>query len=258
MFRQTDLLLQMLSREISVNYKGSYLGVSWVVLNPLLKMGLFAFVFGVVFSARYNVIQEETGIDYAIAMFLSLSVFQVIGDSLSLGPQVVLRNTNLVKKVVFPLEILSLASVGASLFNFLVSVGVILIASLITGREVGGFVWLPVAVVPVAIMAVGISWFLAALGVFLRDLSQVTQLLSLVLLYGSAVFYPTSMLPPAAAKLMRLNPVALAIEQTRQLVLWDRPIDLTAVTALYVFSILVGATGLWFFRRTRPTFADVV
>ena len=137
-------------------------------------MRIYFAVFGIIFTGHYGVLRDETSTDYAMAMFLGLTLYQVIAETLGASPLLIVGNTNLVKKVVFPLEILPIAQAGSLWFNLGIGLVLALGGSLVFGRGLSfaGLAWLPVILLPLLMLSAGLSWFFAALGVFFRDLSQ--------------------------------------------------------------------------------------
>lgn len=242
-----------------MRHKGSHLGLIWSFLNPFLMLGLYVFVFGFVFDGKFGAISTESKVDYALGIFVGLSLYHFVSEVLSVAPTVIVCNPNFVKKVVFPLEILPVASVGASFVHCLISILLALLGIALVGPgPTLGMLWIPVILLPVLILALGIGWFCSALGVFFRDINQLTAFLGLALMFASAVFYPASKIPPAAWAILRFNPLIHAIELSRNTVLWHSPVNYHHLGYLYTISIIITGAGYWAFRRLRPTFADVL
>ena len=198
LLRHRALLWQFTQRNVELRHKGSHLGLIWSFLNPLLMLGLYVFVFGYVFGGKFGARPSETRVDYALGIFVGLSLFHLIGEVLGVAPTVIVSNPNFVKKVVFPLEILPVATVGASFVHFLISIVLTLLGIAIVGPGPNlGMLWLPVIFLPVLLLSMGMAWFFSALGVFFRDIVQATSFVSMALMFSSAVFYPASNIPPA-------------------------------------------------------------
>ena len=259
LYRHRVLLWQFTQRNVEIRHKGSHLGLIWSFLNPLLMLGLYVFVFGYVFGGKFGARTGETRVDYALGIFIGLSLFHFIGEVLGVAPTVIVGNPNFVKKVVFPLKILPVASVGASFVHCLISVLLTLlgIALLGPGPSVG-MLWMPVILVPVILLSLGMGWFCAALGVFFRDINQLTAFLSMALMFASAVFYPAQRIPPAAWSILRFNPLIHAIELSRAAVLWHDELNYHHLGYLYAISAVIAIGGYWVFHKLRPAFADVL
>lgn len=260
-----DLLWQFTKRNIQSGFRGSLLGVFWVVLSPLLMLALYTFVFGVVFGGSFEQLNAEghlvrkDGASYALGIFLGLSVMSLISGTLSSSATLIVSNPNFVKKVVFPLEVLPVAQVGNLAFNFSISLGLCLIGAILVGD---GFcmawIWLPLIILPIVFISLGTGWLLASLGVFFRDIAQLTQFLGMVLLYASGVFYSVGKIPESYWNFLKLNPVLHIVDQLRQAILWQEIPDPDILIMLWVSSLVVFQVGYWVFQRLRSDFADVL
>ena len=167
------LLKQFVLRIFHERHKGSLLGVVWAVLLPVLMMGLYTLVFGFIFGSSYGVIVNENKTDFGLGIFLSLTIFGLIADSLAISPMIIMGNPNFVRKVVFPLEILPIANFGASMLNFMISILLFLIGLTFIGRGLNIYaLWFPLIIAPLLLLSIGIFWIFSALGVFLRDITQ--------------------------------------------------------------------------------------
>ena len=258
LWRNRELLWQFTVRNVEIRHKGSHLGLIWSVLNPLLMLGLYVMVFGYIFGGRFGVLSGETPVDYALGIFLGLTLFHFFAEVLSVAPTLIVANPNFVKKVVFPLEILPAASVGGAFFHLLISLVLSLLSLLITGRGIPwGIFWLPVILMPLILLGLGVSWFFSALGVFFRDIGQLMQFLSTALMWASAVFFNAQKYPAAWAYL-RFNPLLLAIDLTRDAALWSRPLNTNHLAYLYLTGLVASLVGYLLFSRMKPTFADVL
>ncbi len=249
---------QFTLRNVELRHKGSHLGLVWALLNPLLLLALYVFVFGFIFDGTFGK-AGETRIEFALGIFLGLSLIHFFSEVIGLAPTLIVANPNFVKKVVFPLHILPAASVGASLFHLLISLVLILTGVALFGPGLStGVLWLPVIVLPLVMIAMGLAWLISALGVFLRDLTQITQFVSMALLFASAVFYPKSMIPEAGWQILRFNPMLLAIELARDAVLWMEPLNMKHLVYLYAVGFACLWAGRTVFRKLKPAFADVL
>jgi len=252
------LLYRLIWREVLGRYRGSWLGLAWSFAAPLFLLALYSFVFGVVFKARWPQQPTPEPVGFALALFAGLIVFGLVSDVLGRAPTLVTSQPNYVKKVVFPLELLPLAALGAALFHALASFGVLLAALALSGRLVAGVWLLPVLLAPLLLCLAGLAWLLAALGVFVRDTAQAMGMVTTALLFLSPVFYPLSALPEALQPWLLLNPLTVPVEAVRAAVLWGEPVDWAMLGGYSLAAIAIAAAGLAFFRRTRPGFADVL
>jgi lipopolysaccharide transport system permease protein len=260
LWRHRGLLRQFTLRNVELRHKGSHLGLIWSFLNPLLLLALYVLVFGYIFGGSFKPeAVAESRIEYALVVFLGLAMHHFVGEVLAVSPGLILGSPNFVKKVVFPLAVLPAASVGSAALHFLITLGLVLTGALVTGVPLHwGVLWLPVLLLPLLMAAYGLALGLGALGVFWRDVAQITQFASLVLLFASAVFYPLSKIPPGTWLVLRFNPLLLAIEAARGAVFWGHPVNLTHVAYIYGCGVAVFVIGGILFQRLRGSFADVL
>jgi lipopolysaccharide transport system permease protein len=260
--KQFQLWWQFTRREIETRHKGSYLGVLWMLLTPLLEFTIYTIVFGVIFGGRYGVAAHETKATYALGVFLSLTLFRFIADTLVTAPGIIVSQPNLVKKVVFPLTLLPLCTLGGIAFRSSISLALFSLGFLLFGPGLAlTNLWLPIILLPLLLIAIGLAWLLAALGVFLRDISQVTGSVTLVMLYCSAVFYSTSMVAGKSAlawSILRFNPILHTLENARRVLLWQLAPHPSAIAYTWIFALATFALGYVTFRKLRPAFADVI
>jgi lipopolysaccharide transport system permease protein len=258
-YHNRDLIFQFTKREIELRHKGSRLGHFWALLTPLMMLGLYLFVFGVIFGGRFGVLKDENFFDFALALFLGISLFQVIADTISSSPSLVINQPNFVKKVVFPLEILSLSRVLAS--SYFASLSILITIALAPFSH-GGLTLrvleLPFIILPLVLMCLGVSWALCAIGVFYRDLDHTTPFIATAVMYGSAILYSLSRVPTSIARVLQLNPLVVIINEARRVTLWNLPLEFNFLGYSYLISGLIFISGLTLFNRVRPYFAEVI
>ena len=262
LWRHRELTWQFTLREIHIRHKGSRLGIVWALLNPLSMLALYWFVFGAIFGSHFGVLKNETQLDFALALFLSLSLYHVFSETLGWAPSLIASNPNFVKKVVFPLEVLPLAKVGDTAFHVAVSLTLVLIGSAFGSAGLSwGVLWLPVLVLPLLLMALGIAWTLAAVGVFLRDIGQLTPFISTAIMFASAVPYPPSRIlqgPPILWEILRFNPLLQLIDLARHVLLWHQPMSWLKLGYVYAVAVAVLLAGHLCFSLFRRSFAEVI
>ena len=263
-----SLISTLVRREIAGRYRGSMLGMLWSLLTPLFMLAVYTFVFGVVLRARWASVGGEgaqaaaaqpTTAEFAIILFAGLIVFQLFSEVVLRAPTLVLGNANYVKKVVFPLQILPVVSLGSALFHAGVSLVVLLGFMLaVYGAIPLTALLLPIVIAPYCLMILGIAWFLAALGVYYRDINQILGTLVTALMFLSPIFFPLSALPEWIRGWIALNPVSLPVEQTRALLIFGAMPDLLGLAAYTAAALAVAALGYAWFQKTRKGFADVL
>jgi lipopolysaccharide transport system permease protein len=254
-----QLIWQMTRREIAARYRGSIIGLAWSFINPLLMLAVYTFVFSVVFKARWRIEGNESRVDFAITLFAGMIVFGLFAEMVNRAPTQIVSNTNFVKKVMFPLEILSLVSLGSVLFHSLVSLAVLLLAQLVVNQAIPWTVVLfPLVLLPLIFTSLGATWFLAALGVYVRDIGQITVVFTTVLMFLSAIFYPISALPEEYQPWMRLNPLVLIISESRKVLIFGSLPDWSWLVITWLAGLMIAFAGFWWFQKTRKGFADVL
>ena len=259
--RKRDLWWQFTVRAVEARYRGSYLGILWAVLNPVLMLAIYFTVFGVIFGGHFRDPKVESLRDFAMAMFLGLTLYQLLAETLGGGPLLITANSNLVKKVVFPLEVLPLSQAGSLWFNLAIGLVLALAGWLVVGNSLTlqGILWLPVIVAPLLMLSAGLSWLLAALGVFFRDLAQAMPFVAQVIMYASAVFYPLSRISPGLSAGPEVEPLPLeTVVLAREVVLWGLPMNFTRLAYTYAAGVASIVVGRWVFQKLRPAFADVI
>jgi homopolymeric O-antigen transport system permease protein len=254
-----QLIWQMARRDISSRYRGSLIGLAWSFINPILMLLVYTFVFSVVFKARWNTSLNESKTDFAIILFSGLIVFNLFAEIISRAPGLITSNVNYVKKVVFPLEILPWVALGSALFHAVISLLVLLFIQFILKLSLPWTsIFFPLALLPLVFASVGLAWFLSALGVFVRDVGQITGIFITILMFMSAVFYPISALPEQYQRVLQLNPLVLIINESRKsLVLGEVPDWISILVALSI-SLAIAFAGFWWFQKVRKGFADVI
>lgn len=256
--RHRVLISAMTAREIAGRYKGSWLGIFWSLLMPVLLLIVYTFVFGVIFQARWP---QSEGVDenFAAMLFCGIIVHALFAEVLTRAPKLIIENSNYVKRVIFPLGILSWITVFSSVFHFLIAFLILVTSVVLFGNGVSWTIlWLPLWLLAITLWMVGVAWFFSALGVYLRDLSYVAGFLATVLIFLSPVFYPMSAVPEGFAKAMSINPLTFYIESLRHIVVLGQLPDLGECITAGVISLVVFFMGFAFFQRVRPGFADVL
>jgi len=254
-----DLLIQLTKREIDLRHRGTKLGHLWSIVTPSLMLCLYLFVFGLIFGGKFGVLENENIFDFALALFLGLSLFNVISETIGNGPTLIVSQPNFVKKVVFPLELISVAKVLSSMYFCLFSIIIcVSIVPFTHGTITLKIFYMPIILGPLLMISLGISWSLAALGVFFRDLNQTTNFTSTLLMYASAVVYSPAKLPLTAYKILKYNPILITINSLRQILLWNIKLDFYSIAYSYFFGAFTMISGYYLFKRLRPYFAEVL
>jgi len=257
LWQHRALLLLLVKRDIASCYRGTFLGLLWTLATPLLKLLVYTFVFSVVFKARWNT-GSDSRVEFALLLFIGLFIHGFFSECLTRAPGLMLAHANLVKKVAFPLEILPVVMTGTALFNCAVNALVLLLGWILFSMPLHASVLLlPLTLLPLLFLCLGVSWLLAAIGVYIRDVGQSTGLLSMLLLFLAPVFYPQSALPVAFQPWLNLNPLTFIIESSRRVLAGDA-INWLHWSLMLAFSLLAALFGAWCFQKGRKGFADVL
>jgi lipopolysaccharide transport system permease protein len=258
-WRNRELIWQMTRREVVGRYKGSVIGLAWSFLNPVFMLVIYTFVFSVVFKARWSVGGEETKTQFAVVLFVGMIVHGLFSEVLNRAPGLILGNVNYVKKVVFPLEILPVISMGAALFHSLVSLLVLLIAFVVfNGFLHWTVIFTPLVLLPLVIFTLGLAWMFVSLGVYIRDIGQTIGIFTAVMLFVSPVFFPVTALPVSMQPWIMGNPLTFIIEQARNVLIWGKPPNWAGLGLYTLAATFVAWAGYVWFQKTRKGFADVL
>ncbi|TAM01262.1 MAG: ABC transporter permease [Paraburkholderia sp.] len=252
------LIVEFVKREVAGRYKGSFLGLFWSFITPLLMLSIYTFVFGFVFKSRWRAGSSDH-IEFAVVMFVGVLTHTLLSECLTRAPMLVVGNPNYVKKVVFPLQTLPWIAIGTALFHMLVA-SVILLAAILLwqGHIPWTVIFVPVILLPFVVLTAGLVWFLASFGVFMRDLGQVMGIVSSLLMFMAPVFYPLSSVPQRLQAIIMLNPLTFVIDQIRTVAIWGGQVNWAGWFLYSVIAYAVASLGLLWFEKTRKGFADVL
>jgi lipopolysaccharide transport system permease protein len=258
LWRNRQLISNMVRREVVGRYSGSIMGLTWSLINPIVMLAVYTFVFGTVFKSRWS---DGTGskTEFAMLLFSGLLIFNLFADCINRAPTLITSNQNYVKKVVFPLEIYAFVLMGTALFHF--SVGIIVWLGFyftFFGVPPVTIIALPLIILPHLLITMGISWMLASLGVFLRDLAQVVTVVTAILMFMSPIFYPASAVGERFGRWLQFNPITHAVEYARNVMFWGRFPNVFEWLSLFGISLMVAIAGFAWFQKTRKGFADVL
>lgn len=257
-----SLVLSLTQRDIVARYRGSALGLLWSLITPLLMLGVYTFVFGTVFKARWAAGGNSSAVpdtaEYALILFSGLTVFQILGEIVNRSPRIIIDNANYVKKIVFPLEILPIVACLTALFNAAISFCVLVVFVFLIKGGSWTMLLVPLILLPYPILLLGLSWLLAAFGTYVRDVGQILGSLVTALMFMSPIFFPKSALPDWLQPLINLNPATLPIEQVRNALIFGTPPDWAGLGIYTAVALLIATLGYQFFQATRRGFADVL
>jgi len=262
---QRELIWQLARRDIEGRYRTARLGLLWAILTPLCLLAIYTFVFAVVFKFRWSDDPGETRGQFALTMFCGMLLYGLFSEVVNRAPYMIAGNPNYVKKVVFPLEVFVVSGLASALINMLIGYEVWLIGWLLIEQRVPPWtvVWMPVVLLPVCLTTAGVSWVLASIGVFLRDVGHAVGLATQVLFFATPIFYSLQRVPQPWRRALEINPLTHAIEDMRRIMMWKgmgaapQPewawlVGMTAVSAIFAL------VGYAFFMKSKRAFADVL
>jgi lipopolysaccharide transport system permease protein len=251
----------LIRRNVEASFRGSVLGKLWAVLAPLLRLGLYIFVFGFVIGAKWPG-QPRSHYEVALLYFVGLTLFDFFFDCINAAPGLMPDNANFVKKVVFPLEILSFVTVGAALVRFCITACVVMVLYLaIDGLPHIAALSIPLLLLPLILVATALVWIMAAIGTYVRDLRQVIGLLSIVAMYLSPIFFPVAQVAqtaPWAVPIFYANPLTFVIESSRAALFAGQWPNWGALALDTLGAWLFASVAFRWFVRLKPGFADVL
>ena len=257
-WNQRTLILRLARREIEARYRGSVLGIAWSLIVPLILLAVYTFVFSIVFKARWDMPIEGKGV-FALVLFTGLILFNVLAECVTRAPSLMLNNPSYIKKVVFPLETFAWVTIVVALFNAAVSSAALLIGYVVlVGLPPVSALTFPLMAIPLVLLALGLTWFLSSVGVYLRDMQQFVPVLVTIAMFMSPIFYPKEALPAAAQAVTELNPLAIVIEEARGTLFRGEFPNWTVLTLHFFLAWVVAWLGFMWFNKTRKGFADVV
>jgi lipopolysaccharide transport system permease protein len=259
LWRHRSLITALVKREVVGRYRGSVMGILWSFFNPLLMLVIYTFVFSVVFKSRWGTGPEDSKLNFAVILFVGMIVHGLFAECVTRAPGLILSNVNYVKKVIFPLEVLPWVAFGSALFHSLISLVVLLLVQLFLVHQLPWTaIFFPIVLLPLMFLTMGFSWFLASVGVYVRDISQITGMFTSILFFLSPIVYPVSSLPVQYQAWMQLNPLAFVIEQGRNTLILGVLPDVGQWCVMMVAGLMFAMGGFAWFQKTRKGFADVL
>jgi lipopolysaccharide transport system permease protein len=256
-WRNRSLIRTMVRRDIAGRYRGSFGGAFWAVLNPLLLMATYFFVFGVVLQARFG--QDPSRAGFALYFLAGMLPWMAFAEAVGRSPGLMLEHRTFLKKLVFPVETLPFNVVAAGLVSEAIALAVFMaVLFLARGAVPASAVWLPLIIVPQVLFTAGLCWFLAALGVFVRDLGQVIGFLLTLWFFLTPICYPEASLPPEAAAALKYNPINALVRCYRAVLLEGQALPFGATWKLWALGLLIFVLGHAWFYKLRRSFADII
>ena len=251
------MIRSMVIRDIRTRHIGSFLGIFWSIIHPLTQLLLYYLIFAVVLKMRLG--PEYGGTHFAIWLIAGLLPWLFFADVVTRSPGAVRDQSNLIKKMVFPSEILPVVQLTAGMVNHFIGVGILLLFLILVGPGILPkiFFLLPY-LLTMSILALGISWLLSAMNVFLRDVGQIIGVLIQLWFFLTPILYPARMIPDGLKGIFFLNPMLHAVEGYRMALLGKVEFDVFGFLYLLCVCILIFIIGGMTFKKLKPDFADVL
>ncbi len=257
--RHRRLIWQLTRRDLLLRYKGSFIGLGWSFVQPLMMLAVYTFVFSVVFKAKWGIGNDQPQSQFALTLFISIITYNIFAELANMAPQMILNNATYVKKVVFPLEILPVVGLLTVLINVLFSMTIWLLGMhLAAGGVPLTAMLLPLVWLPLILFSLGCAYFLSSIGVFIRDVGATMGILTTVFLFMSPIFYPLSSIPARFQVFCRFNPFAVFVEDARKVAIWGQVPDWPLFGMFTGLSLLMFLLGFAWFMKSRRAFADVM
>ncbi len=258
LWQQRRLIQELTKREVLGRYRGANFGLLWSIFSPFLMLGVYSLAFGAVMKSSWPQ-PPGSHAGFSVILFVGLIVHGMLAECMTRAPMLIASNPNFVKRVVFPLETLPCSMVGSAAFHALANLLVLGVMMIVTGTHLPWtFLLTPLVMLPLVFLCLGMSWFFASLGVYFRDLGQITGVVAAALLFLSSAVVPMSNLSPELQSVFHLNPLTFIIDQEREVALWGNLPDWSGLGLFLLASIAVAWGGLAWFRLTRRGFADVL
>jgi lipopolysaccharide transport system permease protein len=257
LWRNRNLIVTMVDRDLEARYKGSFGDRIWTVAQPLLLMLAYWFVFGVVLKTRFG--NDPNPSVYMLFFLCGMLPWLAISEAIGRAPNVILEHRNFVKKLVFPVEILPVNLVFSGMASGVLALVVYLFFLMATWERIPvQALWLPVVAVPQLLFTMGVCWAWAALGLFARDLAQVNGFLLTLVFFLTPICYPMEKLPAEAVVILQKSPVYKLVGEYRLLFISESAPDWGVMGQLAVVSVVIFYLGYGVFRKLRPSFPDVL
>lgn len=252
-----DLIGIMVHRDLLGRYKGSLMGAFWPVINPLGHLLLYTFVFNLVLHVRFG--SDPSTANFALYLMTGLLPWGAFSEAIARSPISILAAPNLVKRVVFPTQILPLVVVFSSALSQILALAMLLVAAVFYSHTLPtALVYLPLVLFSQILFTAGLAWLLAALGVFIRDLGHAISLGLSVWMYATPIVYPASALPDNFKFLLWANPMSGVVSDYRRIILQNLPPELSSYAVYTTAGIIIFFLGFSFFAKTKRSFADVM
>lgn len=252
-----SLIYELTKREFSGRYRGSFGGIVWSFVQPLFLLCVYTVAFGMILKTRWGFSGSTS--DYAFILFAGLIVFNLFSECLIKSVHLITANPNFVKKIVFPLELLPLVSALGSVMHAMIAILIWAAGySLMYGLPHASILFAPLILFCFFPILLGVGWFLSAAAVIVRDIGQLTGMISHTLLFLTPIFYSVQTAPPVLQSLLVMNPLTFVVGEMRAVLFYGQLPNFIGMAVYFVCASIFAWLGLLAFTRLRPIFADLV
>ena len=257
-FREQRLLRLFVSRDLQSRYKNSWVGLLWLIIQPIIMLSIYTLVFQHILGVRWGT-QQTSGIDFALNLYVGLLVFNIFSESLQAAPGVIRAHSNLIRKVILPICVLPSVPVGVAICDALLGLLIwFLIYLVVLGIPPPTALYFPIILLPFILMVMGICWIVASLSVYMRDITQIVRFVVTGLLFLSPIFFPLQSMPVDLQAILSFNPLAITIEMLRGVLIDGVSPDWGTYTGFFAISVIVYVAGYFWFDLTSDGFVDVL
>lgn len=255
--KHRELIWSFIKRELIGRYRGSYMGFFWSFVNPLFLLIIYTIIFSKILQVRFG--GSTSPALYGVYLLCGMVPWFAFSETVAQSATLVRGHINLVKKTIFPLEILSVVSTLTSFIHSLFSIGVLFATIIIIEKGIPPTViFLPLVMTVQILFTMGLSWFLASLGVFILDIAEIIRLLLIPWMFLTPIFYPVAMIPERFRGVMVLNPMAVIVNNYRLVLLEGHSPEWGSLLLVTLFSVILAIVGYLWFMKTKKAFADVI
>jgi lipopolysaccharide transport system permease protein len=259
MKQEIELLHSFSLTDFKSRHRGSALGFLWLLLTPCFLLLIYTFVFGIVFERSFDKPNSHSIFDYAIGLFIGISIFQIFSNSIATTPHSIIGKPNFIKKIKFPLHILPISTVISGSVVALINLGLSTLISIISFNSVGFRILYIVPVMLTSIFfASSIGLLLSAISVYLRDVVQMSSFLNLALMFSSGIFYLPEEIPPSYYTFLKFNPIIHLVDIARKIILWNEQFSYLLLFILSILSVLCLFISYRIFLYMKSSFSDAI
>jgi len=258
-YQKRWLIRYMVQRQMARNYQASYLGLLWAFLSPLLMVVLLTLIFSEIIGIKFKEVTGNPSLNFGLFLYCGLLPFLAYSQALSRGVNVIRRNSGLVQGVVFPLEVLPLTTMAASLVQNVLGVGALLFVLVLFGQELHlTTLLLPLVLIPQLLFILGLCYLMAVAGTYVPDIRETLRAVIRGTFFITPILWPTGRVPEQYSFLVDYNPLAVLVDAYRNLILNGKLPDLESAFWFTLFAVALFVVGLVVFNRVKQNFADLL